>query len=159
MSVLFEPIGRVTHENGRCYIRLKEEVFAAAQGLEEFSHIQVVWWFNLYDSAETRTCCVIDKPYRSGPESIGVLATRGPVRPNPIAITACEILRLDRGKHSVEVAYIDAENDTTVLDIKPYHPSADRVRDAKVPGWCAHWPGCLEDSGDFDWSREFNIPE
>ncbi len=159
MTVIFEPIGWVQHENGHSYIQLKDEVFAATQGLEEFSHMQVLWWFNRYDSAETRAYYVMDKPYRNGPKRIGVLATRGPVRPNPIALTACEIIRLDPDGRRIEVAYMDAENDTPVLDIKPYHPSEDKVRDAAVPAWCAHWPGCLEESGAFDWEKEFVTPE
>ena len=159
MSVMFEPIGRVIHENGRFYIQLREDVFPATKGLDTFSHIQVLWWYHLYDSAETRAMRVVEKPYQGGPDEIGVLATRGFARPNPIALTACGLVELDRERHRIEVAYMDAEHDTPVLDIKPYHPSADRVRDARVPGWCAHWPGCLEESGTFDWSTAFTMPE
>jgi tRNA (Thr-GGU) A37 N-methylase len=88
-----------------------------------------------------------------------VLATRGPVRPNPIAITACGLIGLDKQSRRIEVDWIEAENSTPVLDLKPYYPSDDRVRDVKMPDWCAHWPEWYEESGDFDWGAEFNFPE
>jgi len=156
--VSFEPIGSINTKNGRYFITLEKRFYDAVLGLDEFSHINVVWWFHLYDSNETRSCLVIDKPYISGPEKIGVLATRGPIRPNPIAITTCEMLGIDHENNSIEVAYIDAEDGTPVLDIKPYHPSADRIRNVRMPKWCSHWPSCYEDSGLFDWSQEFNFP-
>ena len=157
MPVEFNPIGKVLIEDGRFFVELDKRFADAVLGLEAFSHIQVIWWFNLYDSEESRNYLVMDKPYTKGPDKIGVLATRSPVRPNPIAVTACALLGVDRKAGRLEVAYIDAENDTPVLDIKPYEPSDDRVRDVVMPDWCAHWPGCLEESADFDWQSEFNF--
>ncbi len=159
MSVMFKPIGRVKIEGDRYYIQLEEKFFEAALGLDEYSHIQTIWWFNLYDSEEARNCFVIDKPYKKGPEKVGVLATRSPIRPNPIAVTACALTKLDAEKHRLEIAYIDAEDGTPVLDIKPYQPSIDKIRDAKMPDWCAHWPDCVEENEGFSWGEEFNFPE
>lgn len=159
MSVTFNPIGKVNIENGRYFIDLEEKYFVASQGLEEYSHIQVVWWFNRYDNEETRNYFVMDKPYKNGPDKVGVLATRSPIRPNPIAITACALVILDKEKYRMELAWIDAENGTPVLDIKPYEPSVDKVRDVEMPVWRRHWPNYLEESAVFDWSREFNFPE
>lgn len=159
MSVTFNPIGKVEIENGRYFIELEEKFFEATRGLDEYSHIQVVWWFHLYDSEESRNYFVMEKPYKNGPEKVGVLASRSPVRPNPIGITACALINLDKEKHRLEVAYIDAETGTPILDIKPYEPSIDKVRDVKMPGWCRHWPKFFEESEGFDWSKEFNFPE
>ena len=159
MPVTFNPIGQVKFEEGRYYIELEEACFAATTGLEEYSHIQVIWWFHLYDSAESRHYLVMEQPYQKGPERVGVLATRSPVRPNPIAVTACVLLGLDRETRRLELGYIDAEDGTPVLDIKPYQPCIDRVRDVIMPAWCRHWPDCLEADAGFDWSREFNFPE
>jgi tRNA (Thr-GGU) A37 N-methylase len=61
---------------------------------------------------------------------------------------------MDAGE--IAVPYIDTENGTPVVDIKPYHPSEDRIREAQVPAWCDHWPKWYEDSGSFDWEAEFN---
>ncbi len=157
MSVCLKPIGRVALKHGRYFIELEPQYTQAALGLEEYSHIQVIWWFHLCDDNRCRGLLALDKPYKNGPERVGVLATRSPIRPNPIALTACELVGLDSQQHSLELAWIDAENGTPVLDIKPYQPSVDRVRDVKMPGWCAHWPACAEESGAFDWGSEFNF--
>ena len=100
---------------------------------------------------------VLDKPYKKGPEKIGVLATRSPVRPNPIASSSCALIGVDAARYRLELGYIDAEDGTPVLDIKPYEPSDDMVRDVVMPAWCTHWPKCLEESADFDWGAEFNF--
>ncbi|SMC49496.1 SAM-dependent methyltransferase [Papillibacter cinnamivorans] len=159
MSVIFNPIGKVKVESNRYYIELEEKYFEATLGLQEYSHIEVIWWFNLYDSEESRNYFVMDQPYKNGPEKVGVLASRSPVRPNPIAVTACALIALDGKASRLEVGYIDAEDGTPVLDIKPYEPSIDKVRDVRMPDWCKHWPDCLEANEGFDWSREFNFPE
>ena len=157
MSVAFNPIGTVKTEDGRYYIELEPQYTDAVLGLEEFSHIMVLWWCNLYDSPEARGYLVLDKPYKKGPDKIGVLATRSPVRPNPIGLSACVLAGVDRVRRRLELGYIDAENGTPVLDIKPYETADDTVRDVVMPPWCAHWPKCLEESGAFDWSGEFNF--
>ncbi len=54
MSVSFDPIGKVVIENGRYYIELQERFYEATLGIREYSHIQVIWWFHLYDSPESR---------------------------------------------------------------------------------------------------------
>ncbi len=159
MSVTFEPIGKVQIENGRYFIVLDKKHFEATTGLNEYSHIQVIWWFNLYDNKQTREHRVIEKPYVNGPDQVGVFATRSPVRPNPIALTPCVLLDVDQDKHRIEIASIDSEPNTPVLDIKPYQPCIDRVKEVQMPAWCQHWPQYYEDSADFDWSKEFNFEE
>ncbi|HPJ02808.1 MAG TPA: SAM-dependent methyltransferase [Candidatus Limiplasma sp.] len=158
MAAVFEPIGKAVQENGRYFVQFDSQYMNATLGLDAFSHIQVVWWFHLTDSQETRTYYVMDAPYTNGPEKIGVFATRGPIRPNPIAMSACTLIQVDREKNRLEVAYLDAEDGTPILDIKPYHPSSDTIRDVHMPAWCAHWPSCYEESGTFDWSSVFNFP-
>ena len=64
---------------------------------------------------------------------------------------------MDKENAIVGLSYIDANDGTPVLDIKPYPPSLDRVESPAVPGWCAHWPRNIEGSGDFDWEKEFNF--
>jgi tRNA-Thr(GGU) m(6)t(6)A37 methyltransferase TsaA len=154
MSVTFNPIGKVKIEDQRYFIELEEKFLPAVLGLGEYSHIQVLCWFNLYDSEEARNYLVVEKPYKKGPDKVGILATRSPVRPNPIALSACALIGLNGNR--LELGYIDAEDGTPVLDIKPYEPSDDRVRDVVMPPWC-RWPEWLEDSASFDWSAEFNF--
>lgn len=52
--------------------------------------------------------------------------------------------------------YIDIEDKTPVLDIKPYF-STERVKNCKVPNWCKHWPQWYEDMTSFEWRVEINL--
>lgn len=88
---------------------------------------------------------------------MGIFATRSPMRPNPIALTAVEIINIDYQKGIIQIAYIDANDNTPILDIKPYTPSLDRIENPGVPKWCCHWPKSLEQSAYFDWEKEFNF--
>lgn len=54
--------------------------------------------------------------------------------------------------------YSDAEDGSPVINIKPYHPAVDRVKDVVTPAWCSHRPKWNENSGDFNWADEFNLP-
>lgn len=88
---------------------------------------------------------------------MGIFATRSPVRPNPIALSTAEIIGIDYQNGIVQIAYIDANDNTPLLDIKPYTPSLDRVETPGVPAWCSHWPQSLEESASFAWENEFNF--
>ena len=64
---------------------------------------------------------------------VGAFAQRAKHRPNPIGITAVEILAAEG--NVLTVRGLDAIDGTPVLDIKPYLPAFDRVDDARVPAW------------------------
>jgi len=95
------------------------------------------------------------KPYRKGPDLLGIFSTRSPMRPNPIALSVAAVVGVDMEQGLIRLAYIDAEDGTPVLDIKPYLPCSDRVSRVQTPGWCSHWPQSMEGSATFDWPAEF----
>lgn len=142
-----------TGERG-CCIRLSPRVKDALTGLRGFSHVQVYWWAHLTDTEELRSCAVVPKPYKNGPKEVGIFATRSPVRPNPIAMTLVPVTWIDQEEGTLGIAFIDAEDGTPVLDIKPYY-GMERVKEYRVPEWCGHWPAWYEDAADFDWAAEF----
>ena len=78
-------------------------------------------------------------PFRSTPAAIpanpltGVFACRAPVRPNLIGFTACRIIKVEG--NIVEVADLDAQNGSPILDLKPYIPAGDAIPDAVTPEW------------------------
>ncbi|MNZ62665.1 putative tRNA (adenine(37)-N6)-methyltransferase [compost metagenome] len=88
---------------------------------------------------------------------MGIFATRSPIRPNPIALSVVQMISVDEDKGVIRIPYIDANQGTPVIDLKPYTPSLDRVESPGVPDWCKHWPKSLEKSSDFDWQDEFNF--
>lgn len=153
------PIGRIENEYGEFKLVLNQQYKVALKGLEGFSHIQVIWWFDGCDNEDCRNQLVNDKPYKQGPELLGTFATRSPARPNPIAITVCQVASIDYEKGIINLYYIDALHGTPLLDIKPYTPSLDKVYHYQVPTWCRHWPNSLEENDGFDWEKEFNFKQ
>jgi len=156
-SITINPVGVINATEEAFSITIDNEYLPALTALNGFSHIQVVWWGNLLASPDHRKQLTSVKPYKTGPESIGVFATRSPFRPNPILITTVYVQEINFKKGTIVTPYIDAEDKTPVLDIKPYHP-CERIRDVAVPGWCSHWPKWDEDAMTFDWQAEFNFP-
>lgn len=150
------PIGfiRKISEYEGC-IEIEKPFRRALKGLDGFSHIYVFWWCHLSDNQDCRTVTECEKPYRKAPELLGVFATRSPERPNPIALTAVPVIRIDHDKGIIHIPFIDAEDDTPIIDIKPYHPATDRVKRVSVPEWCKHWPQWYEGSAEFNWEAEF----
>lgn len=152
-----KSIGHISNKNGEAKLILAPEYIPALEGLDGFGYIQVFWWFDGCDNATSRARLTNEKPYKKGPAVLGTFATRSPERPNPIALTAAYVTYIDHENGEIGLAYIDANDGTPVLDIKPYTPSLDRIAEPEVPDWCAHWPDCNEASGDFDWENEFNF--
>lgn len=156
-NIKLYPIGRIEVEEGNFQLVLSSKYKDSLKGLEGFSHIQGIWWFDGCDNEIDNNQLITQKPYTEGPERLGTFATRSPARPNPIAITTWEIASIDYAKGIVKVYYIDALNGTPLLDIKPYTPSLDKVGNPTVPDWCKHWPKDLEGNRDFNWEKEFNF--
>ncbi len=85
---------------------------AGLTDVEGFSHIFVLWVFDRSEGYEL----VGKPPIDTGPH--GVFATRSPRRPNPIGLTAVQVLR--REGSSVYVRGVDMLDATPILDLKPY---------------------------------------
>ncbi|OGO20659.1 MAG: tRNA (N6-threonylcarbamoyladenosine(37)-N6)-methyltransferase TrmO [Chloroflexi bacterium RBG_16_50_9] len=102
----------------------------ALDNLDEFSHIIVLYWLHRRSGpAPTKV-----RP-RGNPELslMGVFATRSPDRPNPIGKATVRLLE-HRG-NILKVEGLDAIDGTPVVDIKPYIPGYDSVKNAKAPSW------------------------
>ena len=146
-------IGNIETDDG-FKIKINKEYVNALKGISDFKYIQVVYWF---DKVDNRDLIVENKPYKKGTEELGVFATRTPFRPNPIGIETVYLQNADLENGVLCIPYIDAFNNTPVLDIKPYMPSIDRVETPDMPEWCKNWPDCYEKSGEFNWEDVFNF--
>ena len=149
-------IGKVNTSQG-FRIDVEADYKEALTGIKGFSHLAVLWWADQLDNPDLRRTKTVEKPYKTGPDTLGIFATRSPLRPNPICMSVIDVECIDYDSGIIYTSYIDAEDKTPVLDIKPYYPCSDRVRDAKLPEWCAGLPSCIEDSASFDWSKYFNF--
>ena len=116
-------------------IVLNEELTQALDGIDEWTHVYVIYWLNRVPRTEKP---VVHFPgSRTEPSPVGILATRAPIHPNPIGLTLVELIR--REENVLLVRGLDAYDGTPVLDIKPY-PDWDQgrflvVTDFRVPEW------------------------
>ena len=149
------PIGQVEVSPDGFVLKIMPEYRAALKGLDGFGHINVLWWSHHLDTPEHRSVMEAEQPYKNAPDKMGIFATRSPLRPNPICVSIVDLISVDFDNGLVIIPWMDAEDGTPILDIKPYHPSSDRIRDLRMPEWCAHWPQWYEESGEFDWEAEF----
>ncbi|MBD3383616.1 tRNA (N6-threonylcarbamoyladenosine(37)-N6)-methyltransferase TrmO [candidate division KSB1 bacterium] len=155
-SIKLNPIGFVRLDSGTYNIDLKSDYIPALINLDGFTHLQVLWWGHYCATAAQRQSLVCEKPYKKGPEILGIFATRSPVRPNPVLVTNIYVQEINFEKGIIYTPYIDAEEGSPVIDIKPYHKS-ERIQQCSVPDWCKHWPQWYEDAATFDWQGEFNF--
>ncbi|MTK06619.1 MAG: SAM-dependent methyltransferase [Hungatella sp.] len=156
-NFIVKQIGVICADESGFRIELAPEYKDSLIGLDGFSYINILWWFSGCDNAKERSVLLEEKPYTKGPDTLGTFATRSPLRPNPIALSCAYVTYIDANNGIVRLAYIDADDQSPVLDIKPYTPSFDRVEEPEVPAWCKHWPYNVETSGEFDWESEFNF--
>lgn len=152
-----KQVGVIRADENGFRIELAPGYRNALAGLDGFSYINILWWFSGCDNETDRGVLSEAKPYTKGPDTLGTFATRSPQRPNPIALSCACVTYIDADHGIVGLAYMDADDQSPVLDVKPYTPSLDRVEAPEVPAWCGHWPNSVETSGEFDWESEFNF--
>jgi tRNA-Thr(GGU) m(6)t(6)A37 methyltransferase TsaA len=142
------PIGYVHSAEDGSRLEILEPYRPALKHLGQFSHVHVIWWADKNDNEQARSTMQAKLPYAES-VTAGVFACRAEYRPNPIAVTMCPLLGVDEQKGIVHLAWIDAFDGTPVLDLKPYIPISDRVRDVRVAEWLADWPEWMEDAAEF----------
>jgi tRNA-Thr(GGU) m(6)t(6)A37 methyltransferase TsaA len=101
-------------------------VWDAFRGLEEFSHIWLVWKFS--EAVREEWSPTVRPPRLGGNVRKGVFATRSPFRPNPIGLSAVRLERVEHDEKLGPVLYVsgaDLMNGTPIYDIKPYLAYAD----------------------------------
>ncbi len=127
------PIGRVARIDGRTLIVVDEKYQPGLLGLDGWSHVQVVWWFDKNDTPQKRSILQVHPRGNKNNPLTGVFACRAPVRPNLIALSLCKVVSVR--DNVVEVEHIDAFDGTPVLDLKPFAPGQDSATGVKVPDW------------------------
>lgn len=152
-AVALKQIGTVTTKHGFC-VELTDQYAAGLTGFEGFTHVTVLWYADQAPVWQNEML-VMSSPYRGAPEKMGVFATRSPFRPNGICFSTANVISVDVARGIINLEWIDAENGTPVLDVKPYHPSEDRAVSAVIPAWGITWPKNIEESGNFDWENVF----
>ena len=104
----------------------------ALQGIEEFSHAEVIFFLDRIDSSKIIMGARHPRDNPDWPE-VGIFAQRSKNRPNRIGSTICRVLR--REGRRLFVAELDAIDGTPVLDIKPVLSEFLPRGEVRQPSW------------------------
>jgi len=123
--VQFVPIGRVnspvkvrrleSFREVESEIVIREDLVEALEGLDGFSHLEVIYYMHLGEPDESWSARVHPMGFAQLPE-VGLFATRSPHRPNRLGLTLCRLLEV-RG-NVIRTRGLDALDGSPVLDIK-----------------------------------------
>ena len=98
----------------------------ALRGIEEFSHIWLIWQFS--EAVRQEWSPTVRPPRLGGNTRMGVFATRSPFRPNNLGLSSVRLLGVEHTKEYgtvLHVAGADLMDGTPIFDIKPYIPYGD----------------------------------
>ena len=113
----------------------------ALDGIEAFSHVEVIFLFHGVDRAGVVTGARHPRNNPAWPK-VGIFAQRGKNRPNRIGSTICRVE--GRSGRSLVVSELDAIDGTPVLDIKPVMSEFLPRGATRQPAWAtelmaAYW--------------------
>ena len=103
----------------------------AFRGLEEFSHIWILWKFS--KSEKEHWSATVKPPRLGGKKRMGVFATRSPYRPNDIGLSSVKLEKISFDEKLGPMLYVagaDLLDGTPIYDIKPYIAYTDSHPDA-----------------------------
>jgi tRNA-Thr(GGU) m(6)t(6)A37 methyltransferase TsaA len=132
-SICLKPVGVVKQQGEKTLLELQPEFAPALKGLQDFSHLWVLYWFHENDRPEARATLQVHPRRNPANPLTGVFACRSPERPNLIGLTACRLVKVSG--NVVEVADLDARDGSPILDLKPYIPEGDAIPGAAAPAW------------------------
>ena len=104
----------------------------AFKGLEEFSHIWILWKFS--KSEKEHWSATVKPPRLGGKKRMGVFATRSPYRPNDIGLSSVRLEKISFDEKMGPMLYVagaDLLDGTPIYDIKPYIAYTDSHPDAE----------------------------
>jgi tRNA-Thr(GGU) m(6)t(6)A37 methyltransferase TsaA len=104
-------------------------------GLEGFSHAWLLSWLHRPHGGTDRSAPLRQVPFllRPQPREVGIFATRGPRRVNPIGLSLIELLAIT--STAVHFAGVDLIDGTPVIDLKPYVTRFDCPEGRPRCGW------------------------
>lgn len=131
-------VGVVEKAGDEAKIRVFSEFCDGLKGVEDFSHLIVLYWIHLRDSEEDRRTLLVYPRRHKVNVLTGVFACRSPSRPNPIGLCVVELVK--REGCTLTVKGLDAIENSPIIDVKPYIPQIDAVQNARIPDWVQKHP-------------------
>ena len=123
--------GIIASLQGKIVFEPEYRIAEAVRGLEDFSHIWLLWEFS--EAVRDKWSPTVRPPRLGGNVRKGVFATRSPFRPNPIGLSSVRLEHIDIDPDLGPVLYVsgaDLMDGTPIYDIKPYIAYTDSHPDA-----------------------------
>jgi len=114
-------------------LEVAERYRAGLDGLDGFDYAWLITWLHRPDTDAEPPLRQVPFLLRRQRRAVGILATRGPRRPNPIGLSLIQLLAVTDG--TVEFAGVDLLDGTPVLDLKPYVTRFDQPPGTPRCGW------------------------
>ena len=111
---------------------INPELDGILDGIEEFSHLMVLYWSHLIPENRRNVTRVHPMGSKDFP-LVGTFATHSPARPNSILVTVVKLL--ERNGNVLKVTGLDAMDGSPILDIKTYMPDMWKQKDIRMPDW------------------------
>jgi len=122
------PYQPVEEDQGAFTIELFQQYTEGLADLNRFSYMYVLYCIHMiYDKASM----VTSPPWAHG-KTVGVFASRSPLRPNPLGLSIVHIKQIV--ENNIYTSGLDVFDGTPLLDIKPYIKDLDSKDDADY-GW------------------------
>ena len=128
-----DPIGFVRKHDQTTTLEIDPRYKAAFKGLEAFSHINILFWFDQNDTPDKRTVLQVHPCGNTANPLTGVFATHSPLRPNLIGMSLCEIRKIEGT--TIWIDQIDAYDGSPVIDIKCFIPTSRSLEGLRIPSW------------------------
>ena len=143
MKIELRPIGFVKNQRTEIKdddwgeviseIRLAEDILIEAfEGIDEFSHLAILFYMDKVKDEKAKAQYRHPRNNTALPK-LGTFAQRNKNRPNKLGLTNVELI--ERKGKSIFVKYLDALNETPILDIKPVMLAFEPKGAIKEPGW------------------------
>ena len=127
------PIGTVRHRDEKAWIDVYPDYRDGLLGIEQFSHINVLYWLHENDHAEGRAVLQVHPCGNEVNPLTGVFATHSPRRPNPIGLSRCRVMAVEGSR--IVLDEIDAFDGSPVIDIKSFFPDEGGSEPYRYPHW------------------------
>ncbi|MBS3758131.1 MAG: tRNA (N6-threonylcarbamoyladenosine(37)-N6)-methyltransferase TrmO [Desulfobacterales bacterium] len=113
-------------------LEISPEFDGILEGIEDFSHIMVLYWPHLL-AQERRSLRKVHPMGRKDLPEKGIFSTCSPARPNPVLVSTVRLLA--REANTLRVQGLEAVDGSPIIDVKPFVRTLHGTENPSIPDW------------------------